>query len=80
MILNGININMCGLDSHVIGLYQDTDLCKKMIQDLLNGDEMPPIKLYKKPNKLGEYTIADGIHRLCSYLYLERYDFKYIFI
>lgn len=37
----------------------------------------PDIILYKKKNKDNKYVLADGIHRVCAYLYLNIEEIGY---
>ena len=71
-IIHFDSLNKSGLSKDVISIYQSTDKVKKYIQDILDGAIFPPIKLYKNTT-----TIADGIHRICAYLFLEIKEYEY---
>ena len=67
-------LNRAGFDSSVIVRYQSLEKVRIMIRDIENGAIMPDIEVYHPIN--GIYTISDGIHRICAYLYLGILTFK----
>lgn len=66
------DLNRAGLSQDVIAKYQSTEKVKRYINLMQQGVKFPPIQLYKNTN-----TIADGIHRICSYLFLGITEFEY---
>jgi ParB-like chromosome segregation protein Spo0J len=68
------DINRAGLSNDAIIRHQNTPKVKEIVHKLESGWILPPIKVYEPRN--GKYTIADGIHRLCGYLYLGILEFE----
>ena len=68
-------LNRAGLSDDVIKAYQSTITVLEMILDLLNGATMPSIIVYPEMRN-GKYTIADGIHRICAYMFLNITSFE----
>ncbi len=62
MIITLHQLNRAGFSEDIILQYQSTKKVKMMLNSYL-----PPIKVYPPNN--GKYSIADGIHRICAYLY-----------
>jgi len=75
MKISFFQLNRGGLTKDVILHYQNNIITLQMIKDISNGHIMPIIELY--PPKNSYYTIADGIHRICAYLYLGILEFEY---
>jgi len=70
-------ISFSGLSEEIIERYLKEEKTKKFILDLLKEDVFPDIILYKKKNKDNKYVLADGIHRVCAYLYLNIEEIGY---
>ena len=71
-------ISLCGLYEENISEYMSTDKCIQMVKDIIKGDIMPPLIVYKQLTSDGKYVLADGIHRFCSYLVVGIKEFECI--